>query len=330
MDPRAFLLRRTIPRASSAAPVIPTVAGSGAPVPVSYAGYLTFTSGAENVHIPWHILPRKAANVAPNTSSMALGGAPQLLQLTNTNGAVGGGVSVFSLTGVGTQFPASVLPAPGSDYAVVNLQAVGVRLVCLANCTTTPVYGAQFAITTFGQRSHPDVPAEFDVLVDLDHDGIPDLDVFNADSGTLQGLAATGQNLVWVADLTTGAATAYFYTLADLDSANVVFTVPLAGMSTSTGLKLNINTPFTFTVNAFDNYFTGNLTDQISLMQYELDSPQVFPVPADLTVPPNTSTLLTVFPTSPYNGNSPSQKGLLLMYTDGKTGQEASSVIVFP
>ena len=32
---------------------------------VEYAGYLSFTSGTENVHIPWHILPHKAANVQP-------------------------------------------------------------------------------------------------------------------------------------------------------------------------------------------------------------------------------------------------------------------------
>ena len=297
---------------------------------VEYAGYLSFTDAVngENVHIPWHILPHKAANVMPNTNSLALGGAPQLLQLLNTTGAVGGLVDIFSLTGTEVQFPS--LTPPGSDLVIINLQAAGVRLVCLSNCDTTPVYGVQFAITTYGQRSHPDVPAEFDVLIDLNNDGTPDLDVFNADFGTLQGLAATGQNAVWVADLTTGIATAYFYTVADLDSANVIYTAPLSGLKTSTGLQMTINSPFKFTVNAFDNYFTGFLTDSIGPMQYELDSPTVFPIPADVTVPAGSSSLVTVFPTSPYNGNSPSQTGLLLMYTDGKAGTEASQVTVFP
>ena len=36
--------------------------------------------------------------------------------------------------------------------------------------------------------------------------------------------------------------------------------------------------------------FTGNLTDRIGPMKYELDSPQVFPFPADLTAPVNAST----------------------------------------
>jgi hypothetical protein len=65
-------------------------------------------------------------------------------------------------------------------------------------------------------------------------------------------------------------------------------------------------------------------------MQYELDMPTVFAVPSSVSVPAGSSSLLTVFPTSPYNGHSPSQTGLLLMYTDGKTGQEASTVTVFP
>ena len=32
----------------------------------------------------------------------------------------------------------------------------------------------------------------------------------------------------------------------------------------------------------------------------------------------------------PNNGNSPSQKGILFLYTDGKAGQEASIVNVMP
>ena len=57
---------------------------------VEYAGYLTFTSGAENVHIPWHILPHKSANVQPASASVALSGNPGQPGFTNASGAVGG------------------------------------------------------------------------------------------------------------------------------------------------------------------------------------------------------------------------------------------------
>jgi subtilisin family serine protease len=300
---------------------------------VEYAGQLTFVSGSDSVHLPWHILPHHAANVLPAVSAIALGGTPQMLPLSNTPSSLPGTVNLFSLTGTGTQFPASVLPAPGSDYAVINLQAVGVRLVCISACSTSPAYGVQFAINTFGQRSHPDVPAEFDVFIDVTGSGTPDFDVFNADIGLeTTRTASSGQNGVFVVDEAAGTVSGpYFYTVADLDSANVILTVPLSALSSATsGRQVTTNAPFIFDVAAFDNYFTGNLTDLIAGMQYELDSPTVFPVPASLVVPSGSTANVTVFPSSPYNGNSPSQTGLLLMYTDGKTGQESSNVLVTP
>jgi len=303
---------------------------------VEYAGYLTFTSGPESVHVPWHILPHKAANVTPAATSVALNGNPANLTLFNSNATVGGGVSVFSLTGTGTQFPASVLPAPGSDYAVINLQAVGVRLICADQACDS--FAAQFAVNTFGQRSHPDYPAEFDVYIDVNNDGVPDLDVFNGDIGFVTtGTTNSGQNGVFVVDLAAGTASGpYFYTIADLDSADAILTVPLGALTTAGGLSLGVSTPFTFLVDAFDNFYTGNLTDQIGPMKYELDMPKFYA--ADLTVPADSSAPLTIFPnnaaniffTGPYNGNSPSQTGLLLMYQDAKAGVESSNILVTP
>jgi hypothetical protein len=262
------------------------------------------------------------------------------LAMLNTGGAVGGLVDTFSLTGTGTQFPASALPAPGSDFAVVNLQSVGVRLICLtSNCTSSPSFGAQFAITTFGQRSHPDVPAEFDVLIDVDGDGNADLDVFNGDIGTLTTGTLSGQNGVFVVDLAAGTTTGpYFYTIADLDSANAILTVPLSALSTAAGLSVTPSTPFSFNVLAFDNYFTGNLTDFIGPMAYELDMPQYYTASSEFTVPTGAALPVTIFPnnaanvylTGPYNGKSPSQTGILLMYTDGKAAREFDIVTVTP
>jgi len=55
-------------------------------------------------------------------------------------------------------------------------------------------------------------------------------------------------------------------------------------------------------------------------------------------VPANAAVRLAIYPNNaanvflsgPYNGKSPSHKGLLLMYTDAPAGQEASSVSVLP
>jgi hypothetical protein len=135
-----------------------------------------------------------------------------------------------------------------------------------------------------------------------------------------------------VVNVTKGtAAGPYFYTIADLDSANVILTVPLSA------LGLTISQPFTFSVLAFDNYYTGNLTDIIAGMKYELDMPQVYAA-STFALSAASSGSLSVYPnnaahpygSASYNGNSPSQKGLLLLYTNGKTGQESSTVVVTP
>jgi subtilisin family serine protease len=305
---------------------------------VEYAGYLNLTSGSESIHLPWHILPHKAANVTSGTS-LTLGGNPQNLPISNVSAPISGQVDAFSLTGTGTQFPASVLPAPGSDYAVVNLRAVGVRLVCVAssggNCTA---YGVQFAINTFGQRAHPDVPAEFDVHLDVNNDGVDDLIIYNEDIGYATSQVNSGQNGVFVFDVAAGTARGpYYYAGADLNSANMIYTMALSALTTQGGLALNVNTPFTFAVAAFDNYYTGNLTDLISGMKYELDMPQVY-TSSTVSVPAGVSGAIGVYPNNagspyfgaPYNGNSPSQSGLLLMYTNAKNGREADLVSVTP
>ena len=304
---------------------------------VEYAGYLTFSDPNDTVHLPWHILPHQSANVQVGTTPLALNGNVANLGISNLSAPIAGPVDVFSLTGTGVRFPASVLPAPGDDYAVINLQSTGVRLVCLTSgCATV---GVQFAVTTFGQRSHPDVPAEFDIRIDANNDGTDDFVVFNADIGQMTTSTATinGQNGVFVADLAAGTASGpYFYTNADLDSANVILTAPLSALVHG-ATSVTVSSPFTFSVLAFDNYYTGNLTDILSGMKYELDMPKEYSAFSSFAMPVGSTTIPIVpnnaanpYFTGPYNGNSPSQKGLLFMYTHGKTGQESSQLTVTP
>ena len=299
---------------------------------VEYAGYLSFASGTENVHVPWHILPHKAAAVTPSSSSLTLGGSPAALGLSNTTGATTGQVDLFSLTGTGTQFPPSALPTPGSDITVANLRAAGVRLICttVTSGGSCAAYGVQFAFNTFGQRSHPDVPAGFQIDLDLNNDGTPDLAIYNEDIGFATTGTFSGQNGVFVADFTNNTASGpYAYTIADLDSANVIFTAPLSALVTSTSLSLHVNTPFSYYALAFDVFFTGSLTDLIGPMQYELDSPRYFPNTYSVAVPAGSSLPVSVNPNSAYNGKSQSQTGMLLMYSDGKT-PEADLIAVYP
>jgi hypothetical protein len=178
----------------------------------------------------------------------------------------------------------------------------------------------QFAVNTFDQRAHPNYPAEFDIYIDNNRDGNPDFVVFNLENGAF---GSTGQNVTAVFNLTTGAATVFFFTDADLDSANAILTAPLSA------LGMTPSTQFDVSVYAFDNYFTGALTDAIEGKTYTLGTPRFFGsgIPA-AGVPAGGSSTLTIDAIAGGDVASPSQTGLLLMYRDSKSEKEASPITV--
>ena len=102
--------------------------------------------------------------------------------------------------------------------------------------------------------------------------------------------------------------TAVAFTDADLQSGNVIFTVPTLALGVTDGTTLD------FQVAAFDNYFTGAQTDAIDTMTYTPSTPKFIAVnPPDLVAPRATAR----FGTAAVEGGaeaSPSQIGLLLMH----------------
>ena len=89
------------------------------------------------------------------------------------------------------------------------------------------------------------------------------------------------------------------------------------------------DTKFDFAVLAFDNYFTGDLTDFIEGMTYTPAAPRFvgLGVPTGC-VPAGGTSLLSIGLFAPGESASPSQSGLLLMYRDGKPGHEADAIRV--
>jgi minor extracellular serine protease Vpr len=269
-------------------------------------GYVALSAAGDQLTLPWHVLPHKAAAVLA-ADQVRAGGSLRLL-----NGGVAPGiVEAFALTGRSPAVPASQLPGPGDGLAVVDLRAVGVRL---ADPDTL-----QFGISTFGARAHPNYPAEFDVYVDADLDGQPDHVVYNTELG---GFGVTGQNVVYVANLATGGAAAYYFTDADLDSSNAILTVPLAA------LGLTADSTFGFSVYAFDNYFSGAQTDAVEGMTFTPSRPRWAASVPTLDVPARGSDALGVTAVSGGAQASPSQTGLLLLYRNSGPPLEAQLVTV--
>jgi minor extracellular serine protease Vpr len=283
-----------------------TLGGSGAALNgPEYDGYLTLTSGSEKLSVPWHVLPRKAADTSAEVARIGNGPAVRL----RNRGQADSEYDTFSLAGVSKRVPRTDLPQPGDNFAVVDMRSVGVRYL------PGPLIGApfdilEFAINTNGRRAHPNYPAEFNVEIDTDGDGVADYLVFNAESG---GFGASGQNLVFLADLKAGGpGVGQFFTDADLNSGNVIFSVVVnAGAGTMT---LAPGATLGFAVRAFDNYFTGNETDAIEGMRFTPSLPRYGLVGGPFgSLPARSGASVAVVETAVSAAQS-TESGLLLMY----------------
>lgn len=282
---------------------------------VEFDGYINIADSKDNVHLAWQILPHKSAAVSTTTKAVRLVKGSGKTQLINPNGAIDGRVDVFALLGTSPQIPAAELPQPGDNYAVIDMKSVGARLVQ----TGATSYGIQIAINTFGQRAHPAYPAEFDVYIDVNADGVDDYLLYTAENG---GFAVSGQTLVNVYNLSTGTGGAYYYADADLESGNMIMTAPLAAIGATPGTKLHIS------VYAFDNYFTGALTDAIEGIVFTPGLPKYTTDSDTLVVPMKSFTRLAISAVAGGSEASPSQTGLLFMYRDALADRETDTLLV--
>ncbi len=283
---------------------------------VEFDGYIGIADATDSINVAWHILPHRAAAVTAAASSVTLIGGTATLDFSNATGAVAGRGDAFALLGTSGKIPPPFLPDPGDNFAVVDLRAVGARLVDLGG----GVPGVQFAVNTFGARAHPNYPAEFDVYIDNNLDGNFDFVVFNRENGTF---GSTGQNVTSVFNLTTQTQVVRFFTDADLDSANAILTARLSDLGMTPG------TQFSFSVFGCDNYFTGACTDAIQGMTHTLGTPR-FVVDGSSSVIPAGGSLTVTFTAVP-GGDvaSPSQTGVLFMLRDSRSQQEAIPILVF-
>jgi subtilisin family serine protease len=279
---------------------------------VEFDGFLNIWDSTDTVHLPWQILPHRAAEVTPASNNVTLSGGTGSLNLSNAGGAVAGRVDVFSLLGTSGRIPNKFSPEAGDNFAIVDLKSVGVRAAGSS--------AIQFAINTFGERAHPNYPAEFDILIDADRNGTDDFVIFNLE---LTGFGATGQNVVAAGALPSGPFFIRFFTDADLNSGNVILT------ALNSDIGITSSTQFNFSVFSGDNYFTGFLTDAITGMTYTAGTARFVGSNLPSTgVPAGGSSTLTIQAVPGGDVASPSQKGLLLMYRDARLQREADQIVV--
>jgi subtilisin family serine protease len=301
-----------------------------------YDGYLWLDGGSSNskVHLAWQVLPHRSADVSADPKDVHVGHGPHphpgKITFKNHSKVLDGRVEAFSLTGTSKEIQKKFLPAPGDNFAIVDLKSVGVRQTGSA---------VQFGIDTYGARAHPNYPAEFDIYIDSNGDGTPDYILFNLELG---GFGTSGQNVDEVVNLHTLTGSVFYYTDADLDSGNAILTAPMSAVGLTNTSK------FSYVVLAFDNYFTGAETDSIGdvagdgtlvdPMTYTLGTPRFqLSGPNSFTVPAGGKTALMASSVSGGDLASPSQLGFEFLYRDAEASggqdpskQEGQAIMVKP
>jgi minor extracellular serine protease Vpr len=290
-----------------------TQGGNGALLQtVEFDGYIEVTSGSEKATVAWHVLPHKAAHTDIDYNSVKITGTRAPLNIWNT-GNIAGRYDAFSLMAQSPKIPNSELPKPGDNFAIIDLKEVGVRQAGSA---------IQFGITTYGQRSHPAYPAGFEVQIDKDADGTLDYFIYQEE---LTGFGLTGQSVVYVLKAGATTANAFFFTDADLNSGNIILTAPLSA------LELTPTSKFKFNVVAYDNYFSGAVTDSVGDLTYTVGTPRYTLTGLPATVANDGIANKKPFFIEKVAGGdtaSPSQLGMLLMYRDNPMGRESDAIVV--
>ncbi|MDB6090995.1 MAG: hypothetical protein JWN85_3779 [Gammaproteobacteria bacterium] len=182
------------------------------------AGHLTFTpanpgmNGGVTLNVPYYLVPRVRSDVfAVLTGRLSASHPKSSVALANIQGAI---------TGNG-DFYAWGLSGTPQGVTTFNTRAVGVQSNVATDGSDSTLV---FAVNTF-KRFSAASPAEFDILVDVNGDGVPDFDVLGIDYGLLSTGLFSGQYVSAIVNLATGAVIPEFLADAPTDGSTVLLPV---------------------------------------------------------------------------------------------------------
>ena len=276
-----------------------------------YDGYLVLDDGKQPLHLPWHVLPRKAAEVVPDTTELEPGAFPQVIGLDN-QGVGTAQNDAYALLAVSDEQPRG---GQGEQSPTPDIKAVGINTfpVPAGFCSPDPSFIWAFAVATHDRQEHL-LPVSHLIELDTNQDGNVDYVVLNRD---LSGPATItdGRQVSWVLDVETGALSAFFFAEHAMNTGNTVLLLcgEQIGMNAA---DLGV-TQVDMDVIAQDFYY-GGPGDSVEGLTVTPLGERFFGVPND--VPGNTSDPagLEVYDFGSFPGNS-DELGLLL-FTNGDRG----------
>jgi minor extracellular serine protease Vpr len=276
-----------------------------------YDGYLLLDDGKQPIHLAWHVLPRKAANVVPDTTDLVPEFFPQVIGLNNT-GAGYAQNDAYALLAVSPEQPNG---GRGEQEPIPDIRAVGINTfpVPAGFCSANPSFLWAFAVNTWERQQHL-LPVSHQFWLDTNQDGIDDYVVLNRDASGL-GTITDGRQLSWVINLTTGSASAFFFAEHATNTGNTVLLLcgEQIGMNAANMLETQVN----MDVIAQDFYF-GGPGDIVTGLTVTPLGERFYGMPNDMPGKTHDLAGLSVYDFGAFPGNSP-ELGLLL-FTNGDRG----------
>jgi hypothetical protein len=276
-----------------------------------FDGYLYLDDGEHPIHLAWHVLPRKSANVVPDTLTFPGGGFPEVIGLDNT-GVGTAQNDAYSLVAISPDIPEG---PQGQQSPTPDIRAVGINTfpVPAYFCSAQESFIWAFAINTWEPQQHL-MPVHHYVHLDIDQDGTDDYMVFNSDLSGF-GTLDDGRHATFAQDLTTGGATAFFYTEHATNTGNTMLYIcgEQVGLTGTDMLTTNVD----MWVYTQDWYYAGpgDYVDGITVTPL---GEQYYGVPSDIAGNTYDPTGLLIYDFGPFPGNTP-ELGVMLV-TNGDRG----------
>jgi len=275
-----------------------------------FDGYLTLDDGAHPIHMAWHVLPRKSANVV-GRSVLNLKKGQDVVSLNN-NGVGTAQNDAYSLLAVSPDQPEGGL---GQQSPTPDIRAVGVNTfpVPAGFCSGQESFIWAFAINTWERQQHL-LPVSHQVWLDTDQDGTSDYVVLNRDLSGF-GTISDGRQLAYALNLATNSASAFFFAEHSTNTGNTVLLICGEQIGLSGGDLLSTN------VDAFviaQDFYYGGPGDLVDGLTVTPLGERYFGIPDD--IPGKSNGSMTVVDFGPFPGNSP-ELGLMLI-TNGDRGAE--------
>jgi hypothetical protein len=270
-----------------------------------YDGYLILDDGVQPIHLAWHVLPRKASNLAVASNQLDFDGSNEA-----TIGMLNSGMGIaqidsFSLLALSPNIPEGEI---GAENLTPDIRAVGVSTLEVGPgvCGDEASFIWKFAITTWERQQHL-FPVRHLVYLDIDQDDEFDYAILNSD---FAGISLSGQfdgrQLSYSFDLKNTTSDASFFAEHSTNTGNTMLAVcaEQVGLSLADLRSTNVDVA----VQVRSNIFGGG--DSVEGITVTPGAERYVAPPGDLGS--GESGPLTVTDRGAFEGNSP-ELGLMVI-----------------